>query len=83
MIYTPLTKKALKICFEAHKEQTDKGGLPYVFHHFHLAKQMEDEEITVVALLHDVVEDTRFTMTARTEEEALTGFLTEYHAMCE
>lgn len=62
MIYTPLTKKALKICFEAHKEQTDKSGLPYVFHPFHLAEQMEDEETTVVALLHDVVEDTRFTI---------------------
>lgn len=62
MIYTPLTKKALKICFEAHKEQTDKSGLPYVFHPVHLAEQMEDEETTVVALLHDVVEDTQFTM---------------------
>lgn len=62
MIYTPLTKKALKICFEAHKEQTDKSGMPYVFHPFHLAEQMEDEETTVVALLHDVVEDTRFTI---------------------
>ena len=38
MIYTPMTKKALKLCFEAHKEQTDKSGLPYVFHPFHLAE---------------------------------------------
>lgn len=58
MIYTDLTKKALKLCFEAHKEQVDKSGLPYVFHPFHLAEQMTDEETTVVALLHDVVEDT-------------------------
>lgn len=58
MIYTPLTKKALKLCFEAHKEQKDKTGLPYVFHPFHLAEQMEDEYTTIAALLHDVVEDT-------------------------
>lgn len=58
MIYTDLTKKALKLCFEAHKEQTDKSGMPYVFHPFHLAEQMTDEATTVVALLHDVVEDT-------------------------
>lgn len=58
MIYTDLTKKALKLCFEAHKEQTDKTGLPYVFHPFHLAEQMDDEISTVCALLHDVVEDT-------------------------
>ena len=61
MIYTPETKKAMKLCFAAHKEQKDKSGLPYVFHPFHLAEQMTDEETTVVALLHDVVEDSPYT----------------------
>lgn len=63
MIYTELTKKAMKLCFAAHKEQVDKSGLPYVFHPFHLAEQMTDELITVAALLHDVVEDTPYTFT--------------------
>lgn len=58
MIYTPQTRKAINLMFEAHKEQRDKSGLPYVFHPFHLAEQMEDETTTVVALLHDIVEDT-------------------------
>ncbi len=62
MIYTEMTKKALKLCFEAHKEQTDKTGLPYVFHPFHLAEQMQTEETVIAALLHDVVEDTDFTI---------------------
>lgn len=62
MIYTPNTKKAMKLCFEAHKDQTDKSGIPYVFHPFHLAEQMETEETTIVALLHDVVEDTNYTL---------------------
>lgn len=62
MIYTDNTKKALKLCFEAHKNQTDKSGMPYVFHPFHLAEQMETEETTIVALLHDVVEDTDYTI---------------------
>lgn len=61
MIYTEMTKKALKICFEAHKNQKDKTGLPYVFHPFHLAEQMHDEVTTIVALLHDVIEDTDIT----------------------
>ena len=56
-----MTKAALKLCFEAHKDQLDKSGLPYVFHPFHLAEQMKDEETTVVALLHDVIEDTDHT----------------------
>ena len=62
MIYTALTKKALSLCFEAHKDQKDKSGLPYVFHPFHLAMEMTDELSTVVALLHDVVEDTDYTL---------------------
>lgn len=62
MIYTPKTKLAMRICFEAHKEQQDKSGMPYVFHPFHLAEQMQTEETTVVALLHDVVEDTECTI---------------------
>lgn len=62
MLYTALTKKALKLCFEAHKGQTDKSGIPYVFHPFHLAEQMETEETVIAALLHDVVEDTAYTL---------------------
>lgn len=62
MIYTPMTKKAMKLCFEAHKDQVDKNGIPYVFHPFHIAEQMTDENTTVVALLHDVIEDTEYTL---------------------
>ena len=62
MIYTELTKKALSISFNAHKDQIDKGGMPYVYHPFHLAEQMDDEYSTCVALLHDVIEDTGWTL---------------------
>lgn len=62
VIYTSETKKAMKLCFEAHKDQVDKSGMPYVFHPFHLAEQMQDETTTVVALLHDVIEDTDYTL---------------------
>ena len=62
MLYTENTKKALKLCFEAHREQVDKSGLPYVFHPLHLAEHMADETTTVAALLHDVVEDTDYTL---------------------
>ena len=61
MLYTPLTKRALTICFEAHKNQKDKSDAPYVFHPFHLAEQMQTESEVCVALLHDVVEDTQLT----------------------
>ena len=58
MIYTALTNKAMKIAYSAHHGQTDKSGLPYIFHPYHLAEQMTNETSTCVALLHDVVEDT-------------------------
>ena len=62
MIYTELTKKALKLCFKAHRDQLDKSGMPYVFHPFHLAEQMTSEETVCAALLHDVAEDTEITV---------------------
>ena len=62
MIYTDKTRKALSICYEAHKDAYDKSGAPYVFHPFYVAEQMKDEVTTVVALLHDVVEDSDYTL---------------------
>lgn len=62
MIYTKLTKEAMKIAYRAHHGQTDKSGIPYIFHPCHLAEQMTDEYSTCVALLHDVVEDTDVTL---------------------
>jgi len=59
LIYTPKTKEAMRICFEAHKNQADKGKVPYAFHPFHVAEQMTSEESTIVALLHDVLEDSK------------------------
>ncbi len=62
MLYTELTIKAMKIAYEAHKEQYDKGGVPYIFHPYHIAEQLEQEYDICVALLHDVVEDTEVTL---------------------
>lgn len=57
LMYTPLTKKALQLCFSAHRHQMDKSGLPYAIHPLHLAEQMETEAEVCAALLHDTVED--------------------------
>lgn len=68
MLYTTLTKKALKISFSAHKDQFDKSGIPYVYHPYELATHMDTEAETCVALLHDVVEDTSMTFEDLTAE---------------
>ena len=61
MVYTELTNKAMKVAYDAHHGQFDKGGIPYIYHPTHLAEQMDDEIECVCALLHDVVEDTDIT----------------------
>lgn len=57
MVYSELVRRACSIMYDAHKDDVDKGGYPYVFHPFYLAAQMEDEESVCTALLHDVIED--------------------------
>ena len=61
MIYTPKIKKAMIIAYNAHNGQVDKSGIPYIYHPIHLAEQMNTETECIVALLHDVVEDTNVT----------------------
>lgn len=62
MIYTDLIKRAMQIAYRAHHDQTDKSGVPYIFHPIHLAEQMHTEAETITAILHDVVEDTDITL---------------------
>ena len=61
MINTKLTRKAMVIAYNAHINQFDKAGVPYIYHPIHVAEQMDTETECIVALLHDVVEDTNIT----------------------
>lgn len=62
MIHTELTDRAYEIMKKAHEGQFDKARMPYIYHPIIVASWMEDEDTTVVALLHDVVEDTDYTI---------------------
>jgi len=57
-----MLEKAFKISYMAHKGQMDKGGAPYYLHPIFVALNMETEDQKIVALLHDVVEDTEITL---------------------
>ena len=63
MINTKLTRKAMIIAYNAHMGQVDKTLVPYIYHPIHVAEQMNDEVTCIVALLHDVVEDTEVIFT--------------------
>lgn len=61
MFYTDAIKQAMILAYDAHKDQVDKSGLPYIYHPFYLATQMKTEATIIVTLLHDVAEDTHYT----------------------
>jgi len=63
---TPLIYKAVAFSIEAHKNQFRKSGEPYVVHPILVASiaahYSGDESMVIASLLHDVVEDTLFTL---------------------
>src|SRR5258708_1687614 len=54
-------EKALQIAAKAHEGQKDKEGLPYILHPLRAMMSVEGEEAQIVAVLHDVIEDTTVT----------------------
>lgn len=56
-----MLNKALNIAYKAHIGQLDKGGSPYILHPVRVALHCQTEDEKIVALLHDVVEDTSIT----------------------
>jgi (p)ppGpp synthase/HD superfamily hydrolase len=58
----PLIVKAHQLASKAHQGQVDQGGHPYILHLEAVAKLVTTVEEKVVALLHDIVEDTQETL---------------------
>src|SRR5262245_11560297 len=54
-------ERAAALASRAHAGQTDLQDCPYVDHLFRVAERVEDPQAKVVALLHDVLEDTKVT----------------------
>ncbi len=52
-------EKAIAIAATAHAGQIDKAGVPYIMHPLRLMMKMQTEAEMQVAVLHDVVEDSR------------------------
>ena len=66
-------ERALQIAVAAHAGQQDKNGAPYIFHPIRVMMRCTVPNARIVALLHDVVEDTGVTM----EQLAAEGFSAE------
>jgi (p)ppGpp synthase/HD superfamily hydrolase len=54
--------RAIAIASAAHVDQREKAGSPYILHPIRIMLRMNTETEMMVAILHDVVEDTPWTM---------------------
>lgn len=61
-------ESAIKLAVKAHEGDTDKGGNTYIRHPLRLMEQMDTQEERIVAVLHDVVEDSEYQL--KTIEES-------------
>ena len=53
---------AVSIAARAHRGQKDKAGAPYLLHPLRMMLRMDTEAAMMAAVLHDVVEDTDWTI---------------------
>ena len=55
-------ERALQIAAQAHAGQVDKAGQPYILHPLRVMLRVQSNSERIVAVLHDVVEDTSVTL---------------------
>ena len=58
----PGLEDAIALAVQAHHGQRDKAGRPYILHPLRVMMRLETDEERTVAILHDVVEDTPWTL---------------------
>lgn len=63
-----LLGRAVRIAAEAHEDQKDKAGEAYILHPLRLMARARTDDERIVALLHDVVEDSEWTLDALAAE---------------
>jgi hypothetical protein len=58
-------ERAIQLALEAHRDQVDKQGKPYILHPLRVmsAMPLSDELAQIAAVLHDVLEDTNVMQT--------------------
>lgn len=58
----PTLEDAILLAAEAHRGQTEKAGNPYILHPLRVMFRLESENDRIVGVLHDVIEDTHYTL---------------------
>lgn len=57
-----LLERAIAIAEQQHAGQVDKAGRPYIEHPLRVMNTMSSDAERIVAVLHDVIEDTNLTL---------------------
>jgi (p)ppGpp synthase/HD superfamily hydrolase len=58
----PTLEDAIGLAVEAHRGHRDKAGQPYILHPLRVMFRLEGETERIVGVLHDVVEDSHYTL---------------------
>lgn len=58
----PNLEHAIQLAVQAHQGQQDKAGAPYILHPLRVMLRVQSEPTMIVAVLHDLVEDTPYTL---------------------
>ena len=61
-------ERAIQIAVTAHAGVKDRGGKAYILHPLNVMMRVDTDEEKIVAVLHDVVEDTDWTFEALRDE---------------
>ncbi|OFA09049.1 HD domain-containing protein [Duganella phyllosphaerae] len=71
-----LVERAIAIAEQQHAGQVDKAGRPYIAHPLRVMKAMSNDAERIVAILHDVIEDTDLTLN-QLAAEGFPGYVLE------
>jgi len=58
----PTLADAILLAAQAHRGQVEKAGEPYVLHVLRVMFRLESEQERIVGVLHDLIEDTAYTL---------------------
>jgi (p)ppGpp synthase/HD superfamily hydrolase len=58
----PSLEDAISLAVKAHRRRKDKAGAAYILHPLKVMLRMKTKDERIVAVLHDVIEDTNYTL---------------------
>jgi len=74
-------ERAIALAADAHQGQKDKAGQPYILHPLRIMLRLSGEQERIAAVLHDVVEDTHWTLEQLRQEGFAEGVLEAVEAL--